>query len=163
MQRCHWHPNMDTALTCGSCGKPICTGCVIQHPVGIRCRECARFQRLPTFQVSPNLYLRAVGTALGLGIVGGVVILLVDLLPGLGFFRFLLFLGIGYAVGEGVSGAAKRRRARSLQVIAGLGVVVSVAFEAVVLVGGFTLLGGVFGLLALLAGIWVAVSRVGAP
>ena len=101
--------------------------------------------------------------AVGLGLAGGVVILLVDLVYGAGFFRLLLLIGVGYMVGGGVRGAAKGRYARGLQVIAAIGVIVSAVFEAVVLVGSFTLLGGVYGLLALLLGIWVAVSRVWAP
>lgn len=39
---CHRHPKVMTALSCGRCGTPICTKCVLLGPAGPRCRECAK-------------------------------------------------------------------------------------------------------------------------
>lgn len=42
---CYRHPNVETALSCGRCDKPICTQCVIQTEVGGRCSECTQSVR----------------------------------------------------------------------------------------------------------------------
>ena len=38
---CYRHPQNETAVTCSSCGRPICTECMVFAPVGIKCPECA--------------------------------------------------------------------------------------------------------------------------
>ena len=48
---CANHSSVETLLRCSKCGKPICTRCIVQTPVGARCRECANVQRLPIYQV----------------------------------------------------------------------------------------------------------------
>jgi len=41
-QSCYRHPNRETAVSCSSCGRPICPDCMTPTPVGMRCPECAR-------------------------------------------------------------------------------------------------------------------------
>jgi membrane associated rhomboid family serine protease len=38
---CYRHPQNETAVTCSSCGRPICTECMVFAAVGIKCPECA--------------------------------------------------------------------------------------------------------------------------
>lgn len=38
---CYRHPKSETAVTCSSCGRPICTDCMVFAAVGIKCPECA--------------------------------------------------------------------------------------------------------------------------
>jgi membrane associated rhomboid family serine protease len=38
---CYRHPNQETAVTCSSCGRPICPDCMVFAAVGIKCPECA--------------------------------------------------------------------------------------------------------------------------
>ena len=38
---CYKHPSRETAVSCSSCGRPICTECMTSTPVGMRCPECA--------------------------------------------------------------------------------------------------------------------------
>jgi membrane associated rhomboid family serine protease len=38
---CYRHPKAETAVTCSSCGKPICTDCMVFAAVGIKCPDCA--------------------------------------------------------------------------------------------------------------------------
>lgn len=51
-QTCYRHPNRETAVSCSSCGRPICPDCMTPTPVGMRCPECAnqrtRVVRNPT-------------------------------------------------------------------------------------------------------------------
>lgn len=39
---CYRHPKEATNLSCGRCGKPICTRCAILGPAGPRCPDCAK-------------------------------------------------------------------------------------------------------------------------
>lgn len=38
---CYRHPNRATGLACSNCGKPLCSDCSIDSPVGQKCVECA--------------------------------------------------------------------------------------------------------------------------
>src|SRR5437870_5630652 len=46
MATCYRHPRRETAVSCSSCGRPICPDCMTPSPVGMRCPECSR-QRTP--------------------------------------------------------------------------------------------------------------------
>lgn len=39
---CYRHPGRETLLSCSNCERPICTSCMTQAAVGVRCPECAR-------------------------------------------------------------------------------------------------------------------------
>ena len=39
---CYRHPKEATNLSCGRCGKPICTKCAAIGPAGPRCPDCAK-------------------------------------------------------------------------------------------------------------------------
>jgi membrane associated rhomboid family serine protease len=39
---CYRHPGRETAVSCSSCGRPICPDCMTPTPVGMRCPECMR-------------------------------------------------------------------------------------------------------------------------
>jgi membrane associated rhomboid family serine protease len=41
-ETCYRHPNRETAVSCSSCGRPICPDCMTPTPVGMRCPECMR-------------------------------------------------------------------------------------------------------------------------
>ena len=123
--QCATHPSVETELTCGRCDRPICPRCLVQTPVGARCRQCAGVRRLPTFEVSPAYAARGLAASLVAGTVVGAVWagLLSNNLGFVGFFVFFVALGIGYAVGETVSWATNRKRGPTLQGIAVVGVV----------------------------------------
>ncbi|MGH2854980.1 MAG: rhomboid family intramembrane serine protease [Solirubrobacteraceae bacterium] len=41
MATCYRHPARETAVSCSSCGRPICPDCMTPTQVGMRCPECA--------------------------------------------------------------------------------------------------------------------------
>lgn len=41
-ETCYRHPDRETAVSCSSCGRPICPECMTPTPVGMRCPECSR-------------------------------------------------------------------------------------------------------------------------
>ena len=153
--RCYVHPDVETGLRCGNCERPICVQCVVHHPVGIRCRECAQFRKPPQFNVPSSYYARAIGAGLGIAVAGAVgLALLFLLLPFGGLFTLMGLVGIGYLIGEGISRAVNRKQCRGLQYIAGGSVLLSA-----LLLGGL-ILSSLYGLLALAAAVYVAVSRL---
>lgn len=155
--KCAAHPSVETSLRCGKCGKPICPKCLVQTPVGARCPSCAQLYKLPTYRVSTGYYLRAIGTALGMAIVGGVVWEVVQVLLPFFLLNFLLAAGVGYAIGEVVSLSVNRKRGRGLAAIAGIAVALSYLMN-LFLPWGFHF--SLFDILALALGIYIAVNRL---
>jgi len=125
--QCATHPNVETELACGRCGKPICPRCLVYTPVGVRCRDCAQVRRIPTYNVSLAYLLRGIGAAVAMGAaIGGVwALLLPQATRAYGFYVLFLALGIGYAIGESVSWATNRKRGPTLQGIAAAGVILA--------------------------------------
>ena len=39
---CYRHTDRETAVSCSSCGRPICPDCMTPTPFGMRCPECSR-------------------------------------------------------------------------------------------------------------------------
>ncbi len=165
--KCATHPEVETNLRCGKCGKPICPKCLVQTPVGARCPECAKLYKLPTFRISTKHYLIAIGTGLGMaiacGIVWGVVMGFVPFF----YLNFLLAAGVGYAIGEVTSLSVNRKRGTGLAVVAGVAVAISYLisnirfFQGMILFSfSFSPFHLVLSLLALALGIFVAVTRL---
>ena len=125
--QCATHPNVETELACGRCGKPICPRCLVYTPVGVRCRDCAQVRRIPTYNVSLAYLLRGIGAAVAMGAaIGGLwALLLPQATRAYGFYVLFLALGIGYAIGESVSWATNRKRGPTLQGIAAAGVILA--------------------------------------
>ncbi|MBI4498926.1 MAG: hypothetical protein HY689_13625 [Chloroflexi bacterium] len=169
---CAAHPTVETGLTCGRCGTPICPRCLVQTPVGARCRECARLRRLPIFEVSPLQYAQAAAVAAGVALALGI---LWSLLPLRGYGTFVAAAAVGFLIGEAVSRAVNRKRSTGLKVIAGLAVpgafLVSLLFPLALrfgLAGALALAPGLvvaplaspLVLLALALGVYLAVLRI---
>ncbi len=123
--KCVTHPEVETSLRCGKCGKPICPKCLVQTPVGARCRDCARLHRLPTYRVTTKYYLKAAGTALGMAIVCGIVWGLIGGIAHFFYLNLLLAPGAGYAIGEVTSLSVNRKRGTGLAIVGSLAVVIS--------------------------------------
>ncbi|MFQ5860154.1 MAG: B-box zinc finger protein [Dehalococcoidia bacterium] len=158
-EQCTYHPGVETALRCRECDKPICPQCMVYTPVGVKCRECARLRKMPPYDVTLQHYVRGGLAGLGIGVASGILLgLLMPFLVYIPFLPWLAFVGMGYAVGEGVSVATNHKRGSGL---VGL-VVVSFILSYVIssLFYGTFLLGSLFGLLILAAALYVAVSRV---
>jgi len=130
--RCATHPDTETELCCSRCGTPICPRCLVQTPVGARCRSCARVQRLPTYRLDPLITVRGALAALALaGVLGSVVgYLLPHLLRQLGYFALFAGAGYGWLAARAVSAATNGRRGRLLQACAAAsGVLVYIAYN----------------------------------
>jgi len=167
--RCATHPDVETNLRCGKCGKLICPKCQVQTPVGARCPDCARLYKLPTFYVSPKHYLIAIGTGLGAAIICGIIWGVISERTFL-YLNLLLAPGAGYAIGELISLSVNRKRGTGLAVIAGIAMAISFIVTVFFFPRGFSLLELSFALsnilylildlVALALGIFIAVTRL---
>ncbi len=155
--KCATHSQVETSLRCSKCEKPICPKCMVQTPVGARCPDCARLYKLPTYRVSTQHYLKAIGTGLGMAVVCGIVWGLVMGVVPFFFLNFVLAAGVGYAIGNVISLSVNRKRGAGLATIAGIAVAISYLVSILLPWGfGFRFLD----LLAIALGIFVAVTRL---
>ena len=130
---------------------------MVQTPVGARCPDCARLSKLPTYRVSTQHYLRAAGTGLGIAIACGIVWGVVGLFMRFFFLNLILAAGAGYAIGEVISLSVNRKRGTGLAVIAGRALMASYLIS-IFLPWGLRF--GLFDLLALALGVFVAITRL---
>ena len=102
---CYRHPTRETFVRCGRCDQPICTGCGMQGPVGLRCRKCGTPPRDPLTAFGPAELGAGAAAALGAGTLAGLVGLQI------GFF-FSLCVGpiIGGLIGEAILRATGYKR-----------------------------------------------------
>ena len=117
---CANHPDVQTVLRCNRCGKPICTRCAVQTPVGYRCKQCVGQQQAVFFTGGVLDYV--IGGVIGLAL-GGVASYLMTLL-GAWFFALILGPTIGIAIAEVVRLAVRRRRSRYLWLVVGASILV---------------------------------------
>ena len=157
---------METNLRCGKCEELICPDCMVHTPVGVRCGDCARVRRIPTYDVSGQFLARGVVVGLLLGIVSGVLFILVfgvfpQFISGLGVLRIfdvlwpLMFAGMGLATGAGISIAVNRKRGKSLKFVAAGSIL-----TAYLIMSFFGVVDrSIFGLLATAAAFYLAINR----
>ena len=159
--KCAKHLDIETSLKCGKCGKPICVKCLVQTPVGARCKECAGVRQLPTFRVSGGYYLKGAGAALGMAIVTGLAWGAIDSVMPIFYLGLILAGAVGYAIGEVVSLSVNRKRGFWLAVFGGAAVVISYLVN-IFTFGGFPVgaLRIVIDLAAIGIGIYLATNRL---
>jgi hypothetical protein len=117
---CENHPNVETMLRCNRCGKPICSRCARQTPVGYRCRQCVGQQQAAFYSGGVVDYV--IGAVIGL-VLGGVASYLMTLL-GVWFFALILGPTVGIGIAEAVRLAVRRRRSRYLWAVVGASMLV---------------------------------------
>ena len=159
---CNWHPNVETGLSCSNCGRSICTQCMVQASVGIRCPECGKSTKMPTFDVSSSYYGKAAGVGVVVAIGGGVLwgifnwVIFNLNMPGLGILLSLPALAVGYGAGELISASVNAKRSKGLAYIAAGSVIV--AFMISLMFGPSP--SGIFVLITLGIAVYLAVQRV---
>ncbi len=159
---CYRHKDTETLLKCGNCGRPICIRCIVQHPVGIRCPECARPKPIAALEVSPLHYTRAIAAAAAIAIVGVIgMVIFGELVTSLGlagyYLRWLALVGIGYVLGAGVGLAVGGKRGRGFQWVAG--VAMAVVFLAASSLVGLAL-DSLVGIGAVVVAVYIAVMQL---
>lgn len=159
---CYRHKDTETLLKCGQCGRPICVRCMVQHPVGIRCPECAQPKPVAALEVSLLHYARAIVAAAAIAVAGIIGMLVfhnpVAALGPAGYYlHWLALVGIGYVMGVGIGLAVGGKRGRGLQWVAGVAMVV--VFLAATSVVGLTL-DSLVSIGAVVVAVYVAVMQL---
>ena len=133
---CARHPDVETALSCGRCGTPICPRCLVYTPAGTRCPDCGRAPTLPIHQVGMVDGLRIAATAFPLAIMLGIAGAII--FPPRAGGLLLILIGVAAGSGAGALMAAsimRTSRKRGPRVIA-------IASAALLLMGIVRFVGG---------------------
>ena len=103
--RCYRHPKRETRVSCATCGRPICTECMRQTEVGIKCPDDARLPRGARAGVmKTNQVLRSILAGVGVAFAGIPVVYVLFLLP----LTLLLSAAAGYGAGTLINRAGGR-------------------------------------------------------
>jgi hypothetical protein len=113
-QPCANHPKEMTFVRCGRCDTPICVKCMVDSPVGKKCRECAANKT----HITQSTPLDAL-----LGLVVGTVAAVAAAWIWAQVQFFLLVVIYGAIVGEAVLRGGHRRRSLMMQVVAAVAAV----------------------------------------
>jgi len=151
VEYCYRHPDVETALHCTSCGRPICVRCSTPAAVGQLCPECRKGRRAPNYKVSTGALLKGGAVAL---VVSAIVSVLISIIP----FWFLLFF-IGPAVAElivrSVDWATRAKRGKQMQITVAVAMIVGGLLTLFFGIGNPLMVG-----LFLLIGVSTAVARL---
>jgi hypothetical protein len=103
---CYRHPKRETRVSCATCGRPICTECMRQTEVGIKCPDDARLPRGARAGVmKPNQVVKTLLAGVGIAAVGiFVVAYVLFALP----FTLLISAAGGYGAGTLINRAGGR-------------------------------------------------------
>ncbi len=158
---CARDPEVQTALRCSRCDTPICPKCLIQTPVGARCKDCARLAKSPVYTVKGQYLARAIAAA----VVGGIAMGLIwgiasRAVPGLAFGGIFVSLILGAALGFGFTRimelAVKRKRGPVIVACAMGGIAIATGIQ-MLFVGGTIFIGSI---LAAAAGLYFAYQNL---
>src|SRR5215213_3256302 len=102
---CYRHPKRETRVSCATCGRPICTECMVATDVGIKCPEDARLPRGARAGVmKTNQLLWTILAGLGVAAAGLPVAWVLFQLP----LTLLLSAAAGYGAGTLINRAGGR-------------------------------------------------------
>jgi hypothetical protein len=97
---CYRHPKRETRVSCATCGRPICTECMVATDVGIKCPDDARLPRGARAGVmKTDQVLRSI-----LAVAGIPIAYVLFLLP----FTWLISAAAGYGAGVLINRAGGR-------------------------------------------------------
>lgn len=107
---CPKDAGVETALRCSRCETPICPKCLVQTPVGARCKECARIVKSPIYVLKGQQLVFGIVAALGGGLAVGFVWALVLWQFQNGFLAFFLGFGLAWIFTKMLDFATRRKR-----------------------------------------------------
>jgi hypothetical protein len=119
--RCYRHPDRETRVSCATCGRPICTECMVQTEVGIKCPDDARLPRGARAGVMKrDQVLKSSLAGIAVALVGAVIVYFV--LPQIGFGRLVLSALAGWGAGTLIHRAGGRNGGPLAMAISGVAV-----------------------------------------
>ena len=119
--RCYRHPDRETRVSCATCGRPICTECMVQTEVGIKCPDDAQLPRSARTGVMKRSQIaKSLLAGVAVALLGAPVVYFV--LPQIGFGRLILSGLAGYLAGIFVHRAGGRNGGLVAMAISGVAV-----------------------------------------
>jgi hypothetical protein len=126
---CYRHPKRETRVSCATCGRPICTECMRQTEVGIKCPDDAKLPRGARAGVmKPNQIVKTLLAGVGIAAIGIFVVAYV-------LFALPFTLLISAAAGYGAGTLIYRAGGRNGGTVAILVSVVATAIPFIVVLG----------------------------
>ena len=117
---CYRHPDRGTRVSCATCGRPICTECMRQTEVGIKCPEDAQLPRSARAgTMKTNQIVRSILAGVAVAVVGIPVVLII---LQTGFGRIILSALAGYGAGLLIHRAGGRNGGPLSMAISGVAV-----------------------------------------
>jgi hypothetical protein len=102
---CYRHPKRETRVSCATCGRPICTECMVATDVGIKCPDDARLPRRARAGVmKTDQVVRSILAGFGVAVAGIPIAYVLFLLP----FTWLISAAAGYGAGTLINRAGGR-------------------------------------------------------
>ncbi len=102
---CYRHPKRETRVSCATCGRPICTDCMVATDVGIKCPDDARLPRgARTGVMKKGQVVRSILAGIGVAVAGIPIAYVLFLLP----FTWLISAAAGYGAGTLINRAGGR-------------------------------------------------------
>ena len=118
---CYRHPNRETRVSCATCGRPICTECMVPTDVGIKCPDDARLPRGAQAGVMKgNQVTRSFLAGIAVALLGALIVYFV--LSQIGFGRLILSALAGYGAGTFIHRAGGRNGGPLAMAISGVAV-----------------------------------------
>jgi hypothetical protein len=118
---CYRHPNRETRVSCATCGRPICTDCMVPTDVGIKCPDDARLPRGAQAGIMKgNQVTRSFLAGIAVALLGALIVYFV--LPQIGFGRLILSALAGYGAGTFIHRAGGRNGGPLAMAISGVAV-----------------------------------------
>ena len=123
---CYRHPDRETKVSCATCGRPICTECMVPTDVGIKCPDDARLPRGARAGVMKgNQVAKTFLAGIAVALLGALIVYFV--LPQIGFGRIILAALAGYGAGTLIHRAGGRNGGPLAMAISGVAVAAAFA------------------------------------
>jgi hypothetical protein len=115
---CYRHPDRETYVRCGRCDQPICMGCAMQGPVGMRCKTCGKPARDALASLRPSQI------GVGLAVSGGIAAVVGYFGAQFGWFMIVVGFFAGSIIAEGLDRTIGIKRGPRILAIAVTGILV---------------------------------------
>lgn len=120
------HDCGDSLLKCVDCERQICPKCLVQCPVGNRCKECTKRFTSHLLKIDTGTLIRAFLSGM---LVGFLFLLLQTFFPFGGFILWLLSYFVGTLAGNLVFNLSGRKIGKKIAVITGAAILIGNFFH----------------------------------
>lgn len=170
---CYYHPDTKTRLGCSSCGRPICTKCIVSAPIGYICPDCAGKNKTQAkINTSKRDYFFTFTNAFVAAVVLGY---LWNFLKPFGpFIMWASAYVVGYAVAKIITSLTKFKTTKTLNIITAMITVIAIVYNpiliflslselniiAILFLFTFAYVGNIMNTISVAIAVWAAVRHL---